>query len=43
MFGHIIRRVQHEPGEMIDASVFQTGEARIMRLEMRACPQDGAG
>jgi hypothetical protein len=33
----------HEPGEMIDASVFQTGEARIMRLEMRGCPQNGAG
>ena len=32
-----------EPGELIDASVFQTGEARIMRLEMRACPQDSAG
>jgi hypothetical protein len=32
-----------EPGEMIDASVFQTGEARIMRLEMKACPQNGAG
>jgi hypothetical protein len=32
-----------EPGEMIDASVFQTGEARIMRLEMRACPQASAG
>jgi hypothetical protein len=28
-----------EPGELIDASVFQTGEARIMRLEMRACPR----
>jgi hypothetical protein len=32
-----------EPGEVIDASVFQTGEARIMRLEMRACPEAGAG
>jgi hypothetical protein len=30
-----------EPGEMLDASVFQTGEARIMRLEMRECPQAG--
>ena len=32
-----------EPGEIIDASVFQTGEARIMRLEMRACPANGGG
>jgi hypothetical protein len=32
-----------EPGELIDASVFQTGEARIMRLEMRACPENAAG
>jgi hypothetical protein len=32
-----------EPGEILDASVFQTGEARIMRLEMRACPADRAG
>lgn len=32
-----------EPGEMLDATVFQTGEARIMRLEMRACPEAGAG
>lgn len=32
-----------EPGEILDASVFQTGEARIMRLEMRACPEAAAG
>ena len=32
-----------EPGEVLDASVFQTGEARIMRLEMRACPEAAAG
>ncbi|MGH8175675.1 MAG: SPOR domain-containing protein [Steroidobacter sp.] len=30
-----------EPGQGLDTSVFQTGEARIMRLEMRACPEEG--
>lgn len=32
-----------EPGETLDASVFQTGEARILRLEMRPCPPPPEG
>ena len=32
-----------EPGEVLDSSVFQTGEARIMRLEMRPCPETEQG
>lgn len=28
-----------EPGQRIDTSIFQTGPGKIMRLELRACPQ----
>jgi hypothetical protein len=28
-----------EPGQPIDTSVFQVGQSRILRLELRACPQ----
>jgi hypothetical protein len=30
-----------EPGQTIDTSVFQVGQSRILRLELRACPRDG--
>jgi hypothetical protein len=28
-----------QPGQSIDTSIFQTEQGRIMRLELRACPQ----
>lgn len=30
-----------EPGETIDTSVFQVGQSRILRLELRNCPKSG--
>lgn len=30
-----------EPGQSIDTSVFQVGQSRILRLELRACPRAG--
>lgn len=30
-----------EPGQNIDTSLFQVGQSRILRLELRACPQSG--
>ncbi|HEY0681379.1 MAG TPA: SPOR domain-containing protein [Steroidobacter sp.] len=30
-----------EPGETIDTSLFQVGQSRILRLELRGCPQAG--
>lgn len=30
-----------EPGQTIDTSVFQVGQSRILRLELRGCPQAG--
>ncbi|MDY6948004.1 MAG: SPOR domain-containing protein [Pseudomonadota bacterium] len=30
-----------EPGETVDTSLFQVGQSRILRLELRACPQAG--
>lgn len=30
-----------EPGQTIDTSVFQVGQSRILRLELRGCPQTG--
>jgi hypothetical protein len=30
-----------EPGETVDTSLFQVGQSRILRLELRACPQTG--
>jgi hypothetical protein len=30
-----------EPGQTIDTSLFQIGQSRILRLELRACPQPG--
>lgn len=30
-----------EPGQAIDTSVFQVGQSRILRLELRGCPQSG--
>ncbi len=30
-----------EPGESIDTSLFQVGQSRILRLELRGCPQAG--
>lgn len=30
-----------EPGQTIDTSVFQVGQSRILRLELRACPRSG--
>jgi hypothetical protein len=30
-----------EPGETIDTSMFQVGQSRILRLELRGCPQTG--
>jgi hypothetical protein len=30
-----------EPGQAIDTSIFQVGQSRILRLEMRACPKAG--
>jgi hypothetical protein len=32
-----------EPGQMLDSSIFQSDETRIMRLEMRACPEEASG
>ena len=33
--------VKLEPGQTIDTSLFQVGQSRILRLELRACPQSG--
>lgn len=30
-----------EPGQTIDTSIFQVGQSRILRLELRGCPQPG--
>lgn len=30
-----------EPGQTIDTSLFQVGQSRILRLELRGCPQAG--
>lgn len=30
-----------EPGQSIDTSLFQVGQSRILRLELRACPRAG--
>lgn len=30
-----------EPGQNIDTSLFQVGQSRILRLELRGCPQSG--
>jgi hypothetical protein len=30
-----------EPGQTIDTSVFQVGQSRILRLELRGCPRAG--
>jgi hypothetical protein len=30
-----------EPGQTIDTSIFQVGQSRILRLEMRPCPKAG--
>ena len=30
-----------EPGEVIDTSIFQVGQSRILRLELRGCPNPG--
>ena len=30
-----------EPGQTIDTSVFQVGQSRILRLELRSCPKAG--
>lgn len=30
-----------EPGQTIDTSVFQVGQSRILRLELRSCPRAG--
>jgi hypothetical protein len=30
-----------EPGQTVDTSLFQVGQSRILRLELRACPQAG--
>jgi hypothetical protein len=30
-----------EPGQSIDTSLFQVGQSRILRLELRACPKSG--
>jgi hypothetical protein len=30
-----------EPGQAIDTSLFQVGQSRILRLELRGCPQSG--
>jgi hypothetical protein len=30
-----------EPGQTIDTSLFQVGQSRILRLELRACPKSG--
>jgi hypothetical protein len=32
-----------EPGELLDTSIFQVGQSRILRLEMRECPAGAAG
>ena len=33
----------HEPGQLIDSSIFQSDPRKITRLEMRACPAATAG
>jgi hypothetical protein len=33
----------HEPGQVIDSSIFQSDPGKITRLEMRACPAAAAG
>jgi hypothetical protein len=33
----------HEPGQIIDSSIFQSDPGKITRLEMRACPAPTAG
>jgi hypothetical protein len=33
----------NEPGQLIDTSILQTGPGRILRLEMRACPDTANG
>jgi hypothetical protein len=30
-----------DPGQTIDTSLFQVGQSRILRLELRGCPQTG--
>jgi len=30
-----------EPGQVIDTSIFQVGQSRILRLELRGCPKTG--
>jgi hypothetical protein len=30
-----------EPGQVIDTSIFQVGQSRILRLELRGCPRTG--
>lgn len=30
-----------EPGQTIDTSIFQVGQSRILRLELRGCPRSG--
>lgn len=30
-----------EPGQTVDTSLFQVGQSRILRLELRGCPQSG--
>jgi hypothetical protein len=32
-----------EPGQVIDTSVFQVGQSRILRLELRGCPREDSG
>jgi SPOR domain len=32
-----------EPGQLIDTTILQTGPGRILRLEMRACPEAANG
>jgi hypothetical protein len=32
-----------EPGQQLDVSLFQTGASKIMRLELRACPEERSG
>jgi hypothetical protein len=33
----------HEPGQVVDSSIFQSDPGKITRLEMRACPASAAG
>jgi hypothetical protein len=32
-----------EPGKAIDTSLFQSDPGKIMRLEMRQCPEERSG